>query len=232
MSALQIVGAATALANGGERVKLSLLSRLYTRDGIPVYEHETTSLGRILEKETAARILDYMWPTSESGTGTKASVGDVPMAVKTGTAQMLDPERGTYSTKNFISSCIGIYPVSDPEIIQYVAIVKPVGETYGGRIAAPVISRAANVVIDSLGIGRAHAPSVRHTGIIPVPANRPVEIGDVMPNLAGVSKRMLTPLLSRDDIDVLISGDGYVVSQSPEPGTPIVEGTIIELTLE
>lgn len=232
VSALQIVGAATALANGGERVKLSLLSRLYTRDGIPVYEHETTSLGRILKPETAARILDYMWTTSETGTGTKASVGDVPMAVKTGTAQMLDRERGVYSSKDFISSCIGIYPVSDPEIIQYVAIVKPVGETYGGRIAAPVISRAANVVIDYLGIGRAQAPSVRHTGIIPVPANQPVEIGEVMPNLTGVSKRMLTPLLSRSDINVLISGDGYVVSQSPAPGSPIREGTTIELSLE
>ncbi len=232
VSALQIVGAATALANGGERVKLSLLSRLYTRDGIPVYEHETTSLGRILKPETAARILDYMWTTSETGTGTKASVGDVPMAVKTGTAQMLDPERGRYSTKDFISSCIGIYPVGDPEIIQYVAIIKPVGETYGGRIAAPVISRAANVVIDYLGIGRAQAPSVRHTGIIPVPANRPVQIGDTMPNLAGVSKRMLTPLLTRTDIRVLISGDGYVVSQSPPPGTPVTEGMTVELGLE
>ncbi len=232
VSALQVVGAATALANGGERVKLSLLSRLYTRDGIPVYEHETTSLGRILKPETAARILDYMWTTSETGTGTKASVGDVPMAVKTGTAQMLDPERGGYSSKDFISSCIGIYPVRDPEIIQYVAIIKPVGETYGGRIAAPVISRAANVVIDYLGIGRAQAPSVRHTGIIPVPANRPVQIGEVMPNLKGVSKRMLTPLLTRTDIRVLISGDGYVVSQSPPPGTPVTEGTTIELGLE
>ena len=95
-----------------------------------------------------------------------------------------------------------------------------------------VISVAANVIIDYLGIGRAQAPSVRHTGIIPVPANRPVQIGAVMPNLTGVSKRMLTALLERVDIAVVITGDGYVVEQSPPPGTPIEKGMTVELRLE
>jgi cell division protein FtsI (penicillin-binding protein 3) len=154
------------------------------------------------------------------------------MAVKTGTAQMLDPGKGGYSSTDFISSCIGIFPADTPEVILYVAIVKPVGETYGGRIAAPVISKAANIIIDFLGLGRKQATSVRHTGIIPVPKNRPVEVGEVMPDLRGVSKRMLMPLLARDDIEVSIEGDGYVVSQSPEPGSPIEGGTRIELLLE
>ncbi len=232
VSALQMVEAATALANGGERVKLSLLSRLYTRDGLPVYEHERKGLGRIISAETARLILDYMQTTSESGTGIKASVGDVPMAVKTGTAEMSDPGKGGYSDVNFISSCMGIFPANDPQIILYLAIVKPVGETYGGRVAAPVISVAANVIIDYLGIGRAQAPSVRHTGIIPVPANSPVKIGAVMPNLTGVSKRMLTGLLERGDIAVVITGDGYVVEQSPPPGASIEKGMTIELRLE
>lgn len=232
VSALQMVEAATALANGGDRIKLSILSRLYTRDGIPVYEHAPVSLGKVISANTANLILDYMRTTSESGTGTRASVGDVPMAVKTGTAQMLDPGKGGYSSTDFISSCIGIFPADTPEVILYVAIVKPVGETYGGRIAAPVISKAANIIIDFLGLGRKQATSVRHTGIIPVPKNRPVEVGEVMPDLRGVSKRMLMPLLARDDIEVSIEGDGYVVSQSPEPGSPIEGGTRIELLLE
>ncbi len=232
VSALQMVEAATALANEGERIKLSILSRLYTRDGIPVYEHASVSLGKVISGNTANLLLDYMRTTSESGTGTRASVGDVPMAVKTGTAQMLDVGKGGYSSTDFISSCIGIFPADSPEIILYVAIVKPVGETYGGRIAAPVISKAANIIIDFLGLGRKQATSVRHTGIIPVPKNRPVEVGEIMPDLRGVSKRMLMPLLARDDIEVNIEGDGYVVSQSPEPGSPIVEGTRVELLLE
>ena len=53
-----------------------------------------------------------------------------------------------------------------------------------------------------------------------------------MPDLSGVSKRMLTPLLARDDITVIIDGDGYVVSQTPDPGTPIEKGMTVELRLE
>jgi cell division protein FtsI (penicillin-binding protein 3) len=232
VSALQMVEAATVLANGGKRVKLTLLSKLFTPEGSVAYEHVPKELDQVVSSETASLMLSYMQTTSESGTGTRASVGDVPMAVKTGTAQMLNTEKNGYSQSDYISSCIGIFPANDPTVILYIAIVKPVGETYGGRVAAPVISTAANSIIDYLGIGRAHATSVKHTGIIPVQGNRAAEIGDTMPNLAGVSKRMLTPLLAREDITVIIEGDGYVVSQSPDPGTAIEKGMTIELRLE
>jgi cell division protein FtsI (penicillin-binding protein 3) len=177
-------------------------------------------------------MLSYMQTTSESGTGTRASVGDVPMAVKTGTAQMLNEEGNGYSSTNFISSCMGIFPADSPQIILYIAIVKPVGESYGGRIAAPVISKAANAIIDYLGMGRATATSVTHTGIISLPKNKPAEIGTIMPDLTGLSKRMLTGLVSRTDINVIVEGSGYVTSQTPPPGTEILKGMTIELKLE
>ncbi len=232
VSALQMVEAATALANDGTRLKLTLLSRLYTSDGLLAFEQRRQELGPVISERTAALMLDYMHTTSETGTGTRASVGDVPMAVKTGTAQMLDSETGSYSTTDFISSCMGIFPADNPEIIIYLAIVKPVGETYGGRIAAPVISTASNIIIDQMGLGRAQATSVRHSGIIPLPPNRPVTIGKVIPDLTGVSKRMLMSLLERTDITVAIHGDGYVIEQNPPPGTPVEKGITLELWLE
>ena len=232
VSALQMVEAATALANRGMTLKLTLLSKIYSRDGIPVYEHQPQQLQQVISPETAALMLSYMETTAESGTGTRASVGDVPMAVKTGTAQMLNDEKTGYSTTHFISSCMGIFPANDPQVILYITIIKPVGETYGGRIAAPVISKAANAVIDYLGIGRGGATSVQHTGLIPVQRNKQVKIGAVMPDLTGVAKRMLTNLLERTDIIIRIEGDGYVTSQNPSPGTPIEKGMTIELRLE
>ncbi len=232
VSALQMVEAATAIANGGKRVALTLVSRLMDRDGQTVYRHAPQVLGRPVSAYTANLMLSYMQSTAESGTGTKASVGDVPIAVKTGTAQMASQDKAGYSNTDFVSSCLGIFPADDPKIIVYAVIIKPEGETYGGRIAAPVVSEATNAIIDQLGLGRGSAPSVRHTGLVTIPKTEPVRLGSVMPDLTGVPKRMLSPLVERTDLRVYIQGDGYVTDQQPPPGTPIEKGMTIELTLE
>ena len=229
VSALQMVEAATAIANKGRRLKLTLLRSVYTHDGEPVYTHEPVPLGNPLKPETAERMLSYMQLTAEAGTGARASVGDVPIAVKTGTAQMPDSENGGYSQTDFISSCMGIFPANDPEIILYLVIVKAQGETYGGRIAAPVISRATDRIIDYLGLGRARATSVSHSGFVHVPHLSPVEFRNRMPDLTGVSKKMILNLLTGTDFYVSIEGDGYVTAQNPPPGTPLEKGMTIEL---
>ncbi len=232
VSALQMVEAATALTNKGTTLRLTLLSRLFSRDGLPLFAHQPTALNRVISSATAEAMLSFMQSTSESGTGTRAAVGDVPMAVKTGTAQMLSRDRSGYSTTDFISSCIGIFPADDPQIILYTAIIKPVGETYGGRIAAPVVSKAANVIIDYRGFGRSGATSVSHSGLITVPKNQPVVLSGTMPDLTGVSKKMLTALLGRSDLNIIITGDGYVTAQKPPAGTALTQGMTIELRLE
>ncbi len=232
VSALQMVEAATAIANKGTRLKLTLLSRLLDRDGKPVYAHAPQSAGNPVSSATAELMLSYMRSTAESGTGTRAAVGDVPIAVKTGTAQMVDRGESKYSDTDFVSSCLGIFPADNPRIILYTVIIKPVGETWGGRIAAPVVSEATNIIIDRLGLGRGDAPSVSHSGLVPIPRTEPARIGSVMPDLTGVPKRMLMPIVERTDLNVLIKGDGYVVGQNPAPGTPIQKGMTIELELE
>jgi cell division protein FtsI (penicillin-binding protein 3) len=47
-----------------------------------------------------------------------------------------------------------------------------------------------------------------------------------------MSKKELTPLLTRKDLSIKIEGSGWVVSQNPPAGTPITENMIIELNLQ
>ena len=232
VSALQMVQATTALTNGGVPVGLSLISKITNYDGTVEYEHETKYKDPVVSKATADYLLSCMETTARAGTGSRANISDVSIGVKTGTAQMLDPETGGYSETDFVSNCVAVFPVEDPEIILYIVITKAKGETYAGRIVAPVIGSAADVIIDHLGMARSGAASLLHSGKITVYAENPTILEDYMPDFTGTPKRLLMNLLNRQDIELKIQGDGYVVSQYPAPGTPITKGMIVELYLE
>ena len=232
VSALQVVQAATALAHKGTPVKLSVISRITDREGNEKFFHAPQELPRVFSESTAEYLLSCMKTTAEIGTGSRAVLGDVSIGVKTGTAQMADPVLGGYSKTDFISNCVAVFPVENPRIVLYIVITKAQGETYAGRIVAPVIAEAANVIIDHLGLSRQGAASFSHTGTITVERAGGIAIGNVLPDFRGVSKRELTHLLERKDIQIRINGDGWVVSQSPEPGTPVTENMHIELYLE
>lgn len=232
VSALQMVQAATAIANGGVPVKLSVINRVTNKDGTLYYEHKPEYKERVFKRETASYVLSCMETTSLRGNGTRANISDISIGTKTGTAQMADKEKGGYSDTDFISSCIGIFPTEEPEIILYVVIEKAKGEVYGGRIAAPVIQKAANTIIDHLGMSRGGAASLEHNGMISVPRSARVEVGETVPDFTGLNKRELSPLLDKKNLNININGSGWVTSQNPEPGTPVTENMTIELYLE
>jgi cell division protein FtsI (penicillin-binding protein 3) len=232
VSAIQMAQAATAIANGGVLMKSYVVKRVLEADGSVAYENEPQSVRHVVSADTAKMILSAMETVSGAGgTGTRAKVADVRMAVKTGTAQMIDPETQRYSEKDYIASTIAIFPADDPRMIVYLAIVKPtLGPSYyGGRIAAPLVKEAAEAILNVTGMPRGANPVVVHPGEVALPAVKAVTIGDTMPDLAGVPKRLLMPLLSRKDITLSMKGEGYVVSQSPAPGSPIGPGAAISL---
>lgn len=232
VSAIQMVQAATAFTNDGTPLKLTLISHIDDKSGNVTYKHQVQKLDPIISARTANYMLSCMETTARKGTGTRALLGDVSIGVKTGTAQMLDEKKGGYSKEDFISNCVAVFPIENPQIILYIVITKAKGETYAGRIVAPVIGEAADVIIDHLGIARANAASVAHSGKIEISPTNSINIGSVVPDFTGMSKKVLTPLLGRKDINIKIEGSGWVVSQNPPAGTPVTENMTIELYLQ
>ena len=171
--------------------------------------------------------------TEDLGIGRYARIKDIPIGVKTGTAQMYDPRTRTYSDTNYIASCIALLPAENPSLVLYMVLIKPMGSYYfGSRTAAPAIRETAEALIDYLGIPRGRNPQENHPGEIIIPVEDILTIGDTVPDFSGRSKRSLTPLLLRDDLNPVIRGEGWVVRQSPAPGTPIKPGMTIILELE
>jgi cell division protein FtsI (penicillin-binding protein 3) len=233
VSAMQMIQAASAVANDGVLVPPRIVSRIVSADGRAVGDYNTGQPRRVLKPETARLMRRYMMDvTSDIGTGWRANVEDLSLAVKTGTAQIIDSHTGTYSSTDFIASCVALLPAESPSLVLYLAIVKPRGEILGGRIAAPAVREAAEELINYLGIPRGRNPQITHSGVVSIPSLPYPAINETAPDFTGVSKRQLLPLLLRDDLDIRISGNGWVVRQSPPPGTPLQPDTVIVLELE
>ena len=232
VSALQMVQAASAIANGGVPVQLTVIHKITNKDGTVFYEHTPEYKSRNFSKATADYVLSCMETTATTGTGARANLRDVSIGVKTGTAQMADKVHGGYSTTDFLSNCISIFPIEDPQIVLYIVVTKAKGETYAGRIVAPVIAEAADVIIDHLGMSRESAASLEHSGVINIRQTQGIQLGSYVPDFTGKSKKDLIPLMSRKDIHFIINGSGWVTSQNPPAGTPLSKDMVIELNLE
>ncbi len=232
VSALQMVQATTALANGGVPLQLTFISQITDSNGNVLYQHRPQEKERVVSKATADYLLSAMETTAQFGTGTRAALGDISIGVKTGTAQITDPETGRYSDTDFVSNVAAVFPIDDPEIVLYIVITKAQGETLSGRIVAPVIAEAANTIIDHLGLARANAASLEHSGRITFQADKTPIVDTIVPDFTGMSKRSLTPLLNDDTIHYLLQGDGWVVRQEPVAGTPVSDGMTITIYLE
>jgi cell division protein FtsI (penicillin-binding protein 3) len=233
VSAYQILQATTAIANDGILVPPRIVSKIVSADGRNVTEWEGGTRRRVISAETARAIRSYMADTAASGgMGWRAGVQDLSLGVKTGTAQIFDSAIRGYSSTDFIASCVALLPAENPSLILYLAVIKPKGIIFGSRIAAPVIREAAESLIDYLGIPRGRNPQITHPPSVNIPAGRLPAVETHIPDFTGIAKRVLLPLLLRDDIVVEITGDGWVRRQNPPAGTPVTAGMRLVLELE
>ena len=233
VSALQIVQAATVFTNGGELLELHLVDKIVSPNGETVKDYQRTPIRRVLSASTAQAMLLMMeTATGTGGTASRAKIDGIRMSAKTGTAQVADPNTGEYSEDNFVASTLAIFPTDDPQIILYAVIHNPRGsEKYGGRIAAPLVKKAGEEIIRYLGIPKEGNIVLSHSGKITLPVVQPIRVGEKMLDLKGLSKRQLFPLITEERLSIHIEGTGWVVDQSPAPGTVLKEGQEIVITL-
>jgi cell division protein FtsI (penicillin-binding protein 3) len=238
VSAVQMLQAATALANQGVLLKPQIVKKIVSPEGEVLKEYGREPLREVLKPQVAGAVLRMMETSVEpSGTARRGSVPGVRISAKTGTAQVRDPLTGAYSETHYVASYLGILPADDPRFIVYAVVDHPRGpEYYGSQVAAPVFKEVAGELVDYYGLPREGDRQVTHTGevriTLPAPVTEPLRAGAPMPDLAGMAKRQLLPLLRSEQVEVRLEGEGYVVAQDPPAGTVLSAGTIVTLRLE
>jgi len=233
VSAVQMITAATVFSNNGMLLKPLIVKKIISPDGKVLKTFGREEVRRVVSPEVAHEILHEMISATDSGgTAHSARLAGIPVAAKTGTAQVADPATGLYSQNRFVASIIGLFPANDPQFILYVVIRNPKGRWYfGTRIAAPVFKRVAEEILSYYDIYGKKDTVITHSGELHIKKPHPVKIGSSLPDLRGLPKRLILPLFEAG-ITVYIEGEGYVVAQDPPAGTPVKKGMRVYLKLQ
>ncbi len=142
VTALQLAGAISVIANGGVLMRPYIVKAIQGADGEVIKEFEPQLIRKVISPETAERVRDILVMVTEEGTGKSARVEDFKTAGKTGTAQKIEAN-GAYSHSKYTASFIGFAPADDPLIAVVVIVDEPRPAYFGGVVAAPVFKRIA-----------------------------------------------------------------------------------------
>jgi cell division protein FtsI (penicillin-binding protein 3) len=233
VNAMQIIKAATAISNHGIMLMPHVIKKVVDATGHVVYENDKQPIMEVVSQKVADSMLLMMERASvDRGTARRHNVGGMRMSMKTGTAQVWDDAIKKYSDEKFTASCIAIFPTEDPQYIIYNVVFHPKGTvTTGAGIAVPAVGKLANDIISYKGMQRTGDTVLGFDGAINV-QEKNYAVLDVIPDFTGASKKHLLPLFKDGRFNLNIKGEGWVVKQSPAPGTPVEPGMTLEFELQ
>ena len=258
VTSIQILNAINAIANGGYRVRPSIVDRIIDENGDLVSVH-TPERARIMNPRTAEAVCNAFEGVVLRGTGKRAALEGYRAAGKTGTAQK--SIGGQYSSSKYVSSFIGFAPLPQPKITILVQIDEPKGSHYGGDVSAPIFQKIAQETLMQLRIppdqslplpeiaplmvnadSEDYLPNA--TPIQPLSAFAGMQPGEntqeaisvpiggelvQIPDFRGMAKRKVLTQCMDLGIRLQSSGSGVAVYQWPFPGTRVPPGSMCKV---
>ncbi len=251
VTALQLVAAVSAIANGGRLLQPQIVRAALDSEGHQVVRRIEPKVTRqVISPETARTLTQMMTAVVREGTGHNAAIPGYDVAGKTGTAQKLDPATRRYSRTPGVLSFVGFAPADDPRLAMLVMLDEPKNEKWGSEAAAPIFAAIGKEALRYLNVPpRDTAPVALVRGEMamaaappaagptagfdgaPTPVSFEDESAIVMPRIEGLSLRQALDTLAPFDVRLEFSGRGTVVSQVPPAGAPLPPGTLCRLAL-
>jgi len=152
VSAVQLVRAVSAIANKGTLMKPYIVQAITDKNHVPIRTFRPLKIRQAISAENADAIKKMMRSVVEKGgTGNKASLSGYAVCGKTGTAQKIN-ENGAYAVGKYIASFVGFAPEQDPKVAILVVVDEPMGNHYGGVVAAPVFKKIAHETLNYMNI--------------------------------------------------------------------------------
>lgn len=254
ISPLYICALYNAVAGGGKFVRPRLVRGL-RGNGIDSICPVTYVRDRICSEKTAADLRSMLrkvvW--GERGTARRGVKSDkVEIAGKTGTANMI--QNGQYVSGVSRLSFCGFFPYDNPKYTCMVVVAYPretwrSPETTSGRVVKNVAEAmfARGMLgntsdyrsVESIGNPVYYADMNNVSGELHRQLGggakstiaTPKKVTSGVPDVMGLGLRDAIKLIEEAGYNVVVSGSGYVQSQSPSPGSHVPSGTKVKLQL-
>ncbi|MCW2750097.1 MAG: penicillin-binding protein 2 [Aeromicrobium sp.] len=152
VTAMQMIRADGAIANGGKICNPSVVSGITSPDGkkSPV---TTKPAHRVISKKAASIVTRMMEAvTAPDGTAPAAAIKGYRVAGKTGTAWRVDPATGRYIHGQNTVSFMGFAPADKPRFLTYIVLDKPYSNAGGGSTAGPVFHDIMSMALERFGV--------------------------------------------------------------------------------
>lgn len=209
---LQMISAVSAVVNGGNLMKPTIIKAYTDSNGNVVENFEPEVVRNVISEETSKQMRGVLEQVVSEGTGKGAYVNGFRIGGKTGTSEKLPRDSGKY-----IASFVGFAPADDPQVVCLLLLDEPnAGATGGGAIAAPAVGRIMEDILPYLGYKPQYTEETEQ------------KISVSVPNISGLSVQAATDKLNALGLSVSIKGNGdTVINQIPETGTKLHKGSVV-----
>jgi len=248
VTAIQLVTALSAIANGGVLMKPYIVRGFTDKNNQPVKMFAPEAVRRVISPETARRMAVMLTDVvgAEDGTGKRAHIVNVPVAGKTGTAQKFDFARGVYSSEKVRTSFIGFFPSDNPQVAILVMLDEPQRDKWGGVAAAPVFKNIGEQILNCFKTNIRETPAFEpqpvkglHLVSAPAPLVKDVTVAENgiddesrVPDFKGLTIREALKMARSRSIELRVSGNGWATQQFPAPGSDLGEERLCKVVFE
>ena len=241
VTALQLVQAFGAIANGGVLMAPLVVEDITDPQGTVVERSEPRALRRVVSRETVAHVRSMLTDVVSTGSGRRAAMDGIEVAGKTGTAQRAGADGSGYKAGELVASFVGFLPADDPKLLCLVVVDNPKRDKWGGHVAAPAFKKIMERIIllgeneiSTGGFARANPPgrSPRTRRALPGPwdwaLSRMAEgLVTSVPDFRGMTTRKARYQGELRGMTVHFEGAGdVVVGQTPPPGSLVASQSL------
>lgn len=215
---LQMITAASAIANNGVLVKPRIVTKIENPDTGVVTNVEVENVRQVISSETASKVRSMMQSVVVDGGGQSGAVKGYSIGGKTGTSEpdANHPENG------FVASFLAIAPVENTKVVALLSLygLSSSQNHYGGQIAAPVVSQVLSEVLPYLGIpSDDSSQNATTSSTITLPDLRNKTISEAKQLLEDLGLKAMTSA----------SSDEVITSQNPKAGVSLSKNGIVKL---